>query len=191
MNIRLVEKNAKPGVKDSAERKFYAVPDSDRSRPQRDLSREATQDSSIGVGEYDHALLLFGRKALSELLLGHTVDIPEIGSLRISFKSEGVVQPEDFHNPSMISNPRIIFTPKKEVRALLRTSMSYSINGVRAGGHDYVSIKEYRLQTGTSPVFNPPSEDPVDPNPGGNSGGSGGNSGGTTPPNDDNPDGIE
>ena len=184
MDVRLVEKSSQPGVKESTEKKFYAVPSSQRPLPPLQLARHATQDSSLSPYEFLSGVHLYCRESINDLLAGRTVEIPEIGSLRISFQSEGVSQPEEFRASSMIHHPRIIFTPKKELRDRLDNELSFNVNGVRAGGHDYVSIREYRLQTGTTYV---PSSSPSTPEPGGNTG-----SGGSTPPGDGgNPDGIE
>ncbi len=184
MNARLVEKNANPGMKESTEKKFYAVPYSQRPLPPLQMAKNATQDSSLSPFEFQSALHLFGRESFQELVNGRTVTIPEIGTLRLSFQSEGVNEPEEFRNPSMIHHPRIIFTPTKALRDQLKSQLSITINGVRAGGHDYVSIREYRLQTGTTYV---PSGSSSTPGTASDTG-----SGGTTPPGDGgNPDGIE
>ena len=165
LQYKLVEKNSTPGVKNSTAKKFYASPKTNRPLGVRAFAKLATADASISVGDMENALDLFGRTALQQLLQGHSVEIPDIGTLRLSFRSEGVAQPEDFRAQSMISNPRIIFTPKPEIRDAIRTGIGYELAGVRAGGHDYTSIAEYRSQTGTA-----------SPNPS-QGGGNGGNSG--------------
>ena len=185
LQYKLVERNATPGVKNSTEKKFYATPKTNRALGVRTFAKLATADASMSVGDMENALDLFGRTALQQLLQGHSVEIPDIGSLRISFHSEGVIQPEDFRSQKMISNPRIVFTPKPEVRAAIRTGIGYELAGVRAGGHDYTSVAEYRSLTGTAPTA---SQGGTTPSGGGETPSGGG---GTTP--DPNPggDGIE
>ena len=173
LQYKLVEKNSTPGVKNSTAKKFYASPKTNRPLGVRAFAKLATADASISVGDMENALDLFGRTALQQLLQGHSVEIPDIGTLRLSFRSEGVAQPEDFRAQTMISNPRIIFTPKPEIRASIRTGLSYELAGVRAGGHDYTSIAEYRSLSGTAPT---PGTGGTTPNPG--TGGTGDNPGG-------------
>ena len=173
LQYKLVEKNSTPGVKNSTAKKFYASPKTNRPLGVRAFAKLATADASISVGDMENALDLFGRTALQQLLQGHSVEIPDIGTLRLSFRSEGVAQPEDFRAQTMISNPRIIFTPKPEIRASIRTGIGYELAGVRAGGHDYTSIAEYRSQTGTAPT---PGTGGTTPDPG--TGGTGDNPGG-------------
>ena len=173
LQYKLVEKNSTPGVKNSTAKKFYASPKTNRPLGVRAFAKLATADASISVGDMENALDLFGRTALQQLLQGHSVEIPDIGTLRLSFRSEGVAQPEDFRAQSMISNPRIIFTPKPEIRDAIRTGIGYELAGVRAGGHDYTSIAEYRSLSGTAPT---PGTGGTTPDPG--TGGTGDNPGG-------------
>ena len=173
LQYKLVEKNSTPGVKNSTAKKFYASPKTNRPLGVRAFAKLATADASISVGDMENALDLFGRTALQQLLQGHSVEIPDIGTLRLSFRSEGVAQPEDFRAQTMISNPRIIFTPKPEIRDAIRTGIGYELAGVRAGGHDYTSIAEYRSLSGTAPT---PGTGGTTPNPG--TGGTGDNPGG-------------
>ena len=174
LQYKLVEKNSTPGVKNSTQKKFYASPKTNRALGVRAFAKLATADASISVGDMENALDLFGRTALQQLLQGHSVEIPDIGSLRITFRSEGVTQPEDFRAQTMISNPRIIFTPKPEIRDAIRTGIGYELAGVRAGGHDYTSIAEYRSLSGTGTASPNPSQGGEN---GGNSGTGGGGSG--------------
>ena len=178
IQYKLVEKNATPGVKNSTEKKFYASPKANRALGVRAFAKLATADASISVGEMENALDLFGRTAMQQLLQGHSVEIPDIGTLRLSFSSKGVAQPEDFRAQSLISKPRIVFTPKPEVSAAINTGIAYELAGVRAGGHDYTSIKEFREQTGSAPA---PSGGGSTPTPDPDQGGGGG----TTPPDPD------
>jgi len=172
LQYKLVEKTTTPGVKNPTEKKFYATPKTGRALDVRAFAKLATADSSLSVGEMENSLDIFGCTALQQLLQGHSVEIPDIGTLRISFSSKGVSQPEDFRAQSMITNPRIIFTPKPEVRTAIASGVGFELSGVRAGGHDYTSIKEFRELTGSNPA----------PDQGGTTPDQGGGGGGTTPP---------
>jgi predicted histone-like DNA-binding protein len=49
------------------------------------------------------------------LLMGKSVSLGELGTLRISFSSEGVATEEEF-NVSKISGVRVLFTPSPALR---------------------------------------------------------------------------
>jgi hypothetical protein len=54
--------------------------------------------------------------------MGKSLNLEPFGSFRLSFGSEGVDDPADFHN-SMIKHVRVIFTPGVRFKdALIRTS---------------------------------------------------------------------
>ena len=182
LQYKLVERSSTPGVKNSTAKKFYASPKTNRALGVRAFAKLATADASLSVGDMENALDLFGRTALQQLLQGHSVEIPDIGTLRLTFRSEGVDQPEDFRAQTMISKPRILFTPKPEIRDAIRTGIGYEQAGVRAGGHDYTSIAEYRRQTGGAPASGGGTT-PVTPDPG--TGGNDNPGGGGFDPNDD------
>ena len=87
----------------------------------------------------------------------------------------------------MIKSPRILFTPKPEVREALRTGLFFELVGIQTSDAFYKTMKDYRDGNGT------PATSSGTTTPGGDNGGTtpGGNGGGTTPGGDDNPDGIE
>ena len=145
-NYKLIERKLKSLGKD--ETKFYAIPLTERPLPVPQFAKIATTDSALSPGEMLAALELFGQTALQQLLQGHSVEVPGIGSLRISFSSKGVDNPDDFKPRTMISNPRIIFRPKPEVKNAIKEGMYYENAGVRADGIDYSSIAAYKKAKG-------------------------------------------
>lgn len=158
--IKIVEKRSEPGKTGSTKTLFYATPVTDRALDARTFAKLATTDAAISPGEMTAALELFGKTALQQLLQGHSVDIPAIGTLRISFSSKGSETVEDFNPRSMISNPRILFRPKPEVREAIRSGMYYETVGVRAGGVDYASLKAYKAARAGSGDTTSPSAPP-------------------------------
>ena len=140
---KLVERRSNAMVKNDPTKKFYAAPVTERAMPVAQFARLATTDSALSPGEMLAALEFFGQTAMQQLLQGHSVEVPGIGTLRISFSSKGVDKPEQFNARTMISNARIIFRPKPEVRNAIREGMYYENAGVRADGVDYASIAAY------------------------------------------------
>jgi hypothetical protein len=63
--------------------------------------------------------------------MGKSVNLGELGTMRISFGSEGVDDPKKFHT-SLISGVRIVFTPSVELKDAL-TKIHFEHDGKRPG----------------------------------------------------------
>lgn len=85
-----------------------------------------------------------------QLLQGHTVKVPGLGTFRIAFKSMGVSDLADFNVSAMIKEPRILFTPEKGLRENVINNLTYENGGVLKDGVRYASVADYRLATGES-----------------------------------------
>ena len=168
-NYKLIQRNVNALAKDE-EKKFYAVPVTERSLSVPQFAKLATTDSALSPGEMLAALELFGQTALQQLLQGHSVEVPGIGTLRMSFSSKGVDNPEDFKARTMISTPRIIFRPKAEVKNAIREGMYYENAGVRADGVDYSSIAAYKKAKGEGDTGGTGGTGGTKPTPGGDGG---------------------
>ena len=144
---KLVERKENPMDKNSNARKFYAKPVYERPLSTTQFARNASVGMAITPKEMEAAGDQFYQYAVQMLLMGRGVEIPGIGFIRISFKSEGVDSPDKFNARTMISSPRIVFKAKPELRAIIRDGMTYENAGVRAGGKDYKSVGEYMKQT--------------------------------------------
>ena len=142
-NYKLIQRNVNALAKDG-EKKFYAVPVTERALSVPQFAKLATTDSALSSGEMLAALELFGKTALPQLLQGHSVEVPGIGHFRLSFSSKGVENPDDFNARMMISNPRVIFRPCAELKNAIKEGMYYENAGVRANGIDYASLAAYR-----------------------------------------------
>ena len=152
---KLVERRSNAMVKNDPTKTFYAAPVTERAMPVAQFARLATTDSALSAGEMLAALEFFGQTAMQQLLQGHSVEVPGIGTLRISFSSKGVDKPEQFNACTMISNARILFRPKAEVRNAIREGMYYENAGVRADGVDYASIAAYKKAKGEGSTGKP------------------------------------
>lgn len=166
-NYRLIQRRINVLAQDKIKEKFYAIPVTERALSVQQFAKLATTDSALSSGEMLAALEFFGQTAMQQLLQGHSVEIPGIGTLRISFSSKGVDKPEQFNARTMISNARILFRPKAEVRNAIREGMYYENAGVRADGVDYASIAAYKKAKGEGSTGKPGGTSPA---PGGDGG---------------------
>ena len=160
-NYRLIQRRINVLAQDKIKEKFYAIPVTERALSVQQFAKLATTDSALSSGEMLAALEFFGQTAMQQLLQGHSVEIPGIGTLRISFSSKGVDKPEQFNARTMISNARIIFRPKPEVRNAIREGMYYENAGVRADGVDYASIAAYKKAKGEGSTGKPGGTSPA------------------------------
>ena len=98
--------------------------------------------------EMEAALELLGRHARQQLQQGHTVRVGDLGTIRVSFKSDGVENITDFNAGAMIKNPRIIFTPSKEFRESVLQGIQFQNAGVLDEGISYASLADYKKAKG-------------------------------------------
>ena len=88
--FNLVQKG-KPGKPDEP-KKWYAVPQTREAQSVKAMTRSATENTSTAPIEMEAALDLLGKYASEQLLQGHTVKVGDLGTLRITFKSDGVAK---------------------------------------------------------------------------------------------------
>lgn len=160
----------------SAKKKWYAVAIGNDSQDVKTMTRAATENTTTAPIEMEASLDLLGKYAMQQLLQGHIVKVGDLGTLRISFKSEGVEDITQFNAGSMIKEPRIIFTPSKTLREGVIQNLKFQNGGVLEDGVSYASLTDYKVAKGitTGGGSGPGS---------GDSGGSGGSGGGV----DENP----
>lgn len=101
--FNLVQKG-KPGNPDEP-KKWYAVPQTREAQSVKAMTRSATENTSTAPIEMEAALDLLGKYASEQLLQGHTVKVGDLGTLRITFKSDGVANINDFNAGVMIKTP--------------------------------------------------------------------------------------
>ena len=129
-------------AKPDAPKKWYAVPQTREAQSVKAMTRSATENTSTAPIEMEAALDLLGKYATEQLLQGHTVKVGDLGTLRITFKSDGVENINDFNAGVMIKEPRILFTPSKEFRQNIIQQLKYQNGGVLEEGVNYASLTE-------------------------------------------------
>ena len=169
VNYKLVRK--KNPQKKNEPAKWYATPNSAKPLAQKALTRAATANTTTAPIELESAMELLAAFIPQQLKQGHTVNVPGMGTFRLTFKSDGVEDINKFNAGQMIKSPRIVFTPAKELKEGVLQGLSFENGGVLEAGINYASLADYRKAKGLPT-----------PAPGG-SGSSGGSSsgGGSTP----------
>lgn len=128
----------------SAPKKWYAVPISESPQPFKETARRATQNTTTSAMELETSIDLLGSYAIEQLQAGHTIRIGNLGTLRITFKSDGVDNIDDFNASSMIKEARVVFTPSKEFREAVTNGLVFGNAGVLEDDINYASLADYR-----------------------------------------------
>lgn len=128
--------------------KWYATPSNGEPLTGRALTRAATANTTTAPAEMEASMDLLADIIRQQLLQGHTVKVPNLGSFRLTFRSAGAEDISDFNAATMIRDPRILFTPAKELREAVIGNLSYQNSGVLANGIRYASVSDYRTATG-------------------------------------------
>ena len=117
MKYKLIQR-ANP--QDRNQSKWYATPVNEGKITQADLSKEIVTVSSLSRGDVSNTIETLTDIFPKYLVLGKSISLGDFGSLRLSFSSEGVDNPEDF-NVHKISNVKVIFTPSVELKKQLES----------------------------------------------------------------------
>lgn len=129
--------------------KWYATPNSNAPLTGKAMTRAATEYTTTAPIEMEAALELLAKFVPGQLQQGHTVTVPGLGTFRLTFKSEGVDNPEDFR-VFMIHDARIIFTPAKEFREAVLSGLTFSDGGILDNGVSYATLADYRTAKANS-----------------------------------------
>lgn len=132
-------------------KKWYGISVSGAPQSVRQMARQATRNTSTTPLEMESALELFGDYAVAQLLQGHAVKLGYLGTLRLTFKSDGVDDIRDYHPSRMVREPRILFTPSKELRDRVVKNLTFELGPVATDGVTYASVSDY-LRSESSPV---------------------------------------
>lgn len=133
---------ANPNNRDAV-KKWYAVPSSESAMSGKAMTRAATANTSTSAIEMEAAMEYLANYIPQQLLQGHTVKVPGLGTFRIAFKSAGVNNLSDFNVSAMIKEPRILFTPDKALRTSVINNLAFENGGVLKDGVRYASVTDY------------------------------------------------
>lgn len=146
VNYKLVQR--KNPLKKDEPAKWYATPNSAKPLAQKALTRAATANTTTAPIELESAMELLAAFIPQQLKQGHTVNVPGMGTFRLTFKSDGVEDINKFNAGQMIKSPRIVFTPAKELKEGVLQGLSFENGGVLEAGINYASLADYRKAKG-------------------------------------------
>ena len=95
---------------------WHAIPVTTNRLTTRSLCKVVTRNTTTAPTEAESTFNLVCDGIVHELQQGSSVQLGELGWLRLSFGSEGVEDLTQFDAASMIRNVKIIFTPSKNGR---------------------------------------------------------------------------
>lgn len=117
MKYKLIER-ANPQEKE-AKKKWYASPvQAGKPITLDELAKVIAGRSSLTRGDVTNVLLNVTDELPMYLMKGYSVQLGNFGTLRLSFSSEGVENPDDF-TIGMIRDIKIIFTASTELKAAI------------------------------------------------------------------------
>lgn len=100
---------------DRTQIKWYAAPVNEGRVTQREIAADIVELSSLSRGDISNVIESLITIVPRYLMLGRSVNLGDLGTLRISFGSEGVDQKEQFV-PSMIKGVKVVFTPSVQLK---------------------------------------------------------------------------
>lgn len=100
---------------DRTQIKWYAAPVNEGRVTQREIASDIVELSSLSRGDISNVIESLITIVPRYLMLGRSVNLGDLGTLRISFGSEGVDQKEQFV-PSMIKGVKVVFTPSVQLK---------------------------------------------------------------------------
>ena len=111
VNYKLVQR--KNPLKKDEPAKWYATPNSAKPLAQKALTRAATANTTTAPIELESAMELLAAFIPQQLKQGHTVNVPGMGTFRLTFKSDGVEDINKFNAGQMINRPASSSPPPK------------------------------------------------------------------------------
>ena len=148
---KLALKDSRPNDK-SAPAKWYAIPSIVNRLDARAVSKAVTRNTTMSPIELETAFNLVCEGIIDRLQQGNSVQLGDLGILRLSFSSTGVENIEEFNAATMIKNLKVIFTPSKTLLEAVKSGVSFENVGVVEEGFTYPSVKayqEYKVATRT------------------------------------------
>ena len=121
MKIKLVEKS-NPNKRE--DKKWYANAVNAGTKGLNDISRDIAGRSSLTRGDIENVLSNFVDEMPKYLKDGFSIQLGELGTVRLSLSSEGAETQEKFNTNKI--NPKVIFTPGKAVKSAIE-EITYEI----------------------------------------------------------------
>ena len=134
--------------------KWYAIPSVVNRLTTRTVCKVVTRNTTTAPTEAESTFNLVCDGIVHELQQGNSVQLGELGWLRLSFGSEGVEDLTKFDAASMIKNLKVVFSPSKTLLSSIEQGLEFENVGVVSEGFTFPSTKSYLkyLETGKLPT---------------------------------------
>ena len=117
----MIDFEIKSRVQPVGERKgqtvYYAVPKTSQKMTNKAVVDHIVRETSLSAGDVSNALISLSNIVCEALKMGMSVDLADLGSLRLSVSSKMMDTPEKVTVKDALNTPKILFTPKAAMRA--------------------------------------------------------------------------
>ena len=115
MDLEIKEKVQTIG-KHKGETVYYAYPKTQQKMSLDMVVERIVRETSLSAGDTRNALISLANVVCDALQMGMSVDLGELGSLRVTVPSKMMDSAEEVTVKDALKNPKIIFTPKQKMR---------------------------------------------------------------------------
>lgn len=143
----MLEFEVKSRVQPVGERKgqtvYYAQVKSQQKLTNKMLVDRIVRETSLSEGDVKNALVSLSNVVCEALQMGMSVDLAELGSIRLTVPSKMMDTPEEVTVANALKTPKITFTPKQKMRdAANKVELSIDRDTIiSAGGDDRPEIE--------------------------------------------------
>ena len=95
---------------------YYAYPKSQQKLTNEMVIERIVRETSLSEGDVSNALISLSNIVCDALKMGMSVDLDELGSLRLIVPSKMMDTPEEVTVADALKTPKIVFTPKQKMR---------------------------------------------------------------------------
>lgn len=95
---------------------YYAQVKSQQKLTNKMLVDCIVRETSLSEGDVKNALVSLSNVVCEALQMGMSVDLAELGSIRLTVPSKMMDTPEEVTVANALKNPKIVFTPKQKMR---------------------------------------------------------------------------
>ena len=116
----MIQFEVKSRVQPIGERKgqtvYYAAPKMQQKMTSSMVIDRIVRETSLSAGDVSSALISLSNVVNDALSMGMSVDLADLGSLRLTVPSKMMDTPEEVTVAKALKTPKIIFTPKQAMR---------------------------------------------------------------------------
>lgn len=94
---------------------YYAYPKSQQKLTNNMVVERIVRETSLSEGDVKNALVSLSNIVCDALKMGMSVDLAELGSIRIVVPSKMMDTPEEVTVKDALKTPKIVFTPKQKM----------------------------------------------------------------------------